>query len=87
MFDIAFFYANGNANDELTLNLYQQSIKNLKDIGQKYIFCINQQDMLKDYLETQIQIELKHKESVQSYEFINYSCVQKKPVKLNLDKR
>ncbi|MDR0236032.1 hypothetical protein [Acinetobacter sp.] len=87
MFDIAFFYANGNANDQLTHKLYQQSINNLNDRGQKYIFCINQQDMLKDYLETQIQIELIHKESVQSYEFINYSCVQKKPVKLNLDKR
>ncbi|WP_287910433.1 hypothetical protein [Acinetobacter sp.] len=86
MLDIVFLYANGNVNDALTSKVYQSSVQNLKDPQQKYIFCLNQLDFFKDYLETQIRIELIRDNMIQEYEFRNYSCVLLPQTQLNLSK-
>jgi hypothetical protein len=86
-FDVSFFYANGNAVEDLTNKVYSSSIKNLNDHHQKYIFCLDQRDLKNDYLETQIWIELTKGKVVKEYEFRNYSCVLSGNTQLNLSKK
>jgi hypothetical protein len=84
--DIVFLYANGNVNDVLTSKVYQSSLHNLENHQQKYMFCLNQVDFFKDYLETQIRIELIQDTMIKEYEFRNYSCVLLHHTQLNLSK-
>ncbi|MBJ8445188.1 hypothetical protein [Acinetobacter bereziniae] len=84
--DIVFLYANGNVNDVLTSKVYQSSLHNLENHQQKYMFCLNQLDFFKDYLETQIRIELIQDKMIKEYEFRNYSCVLLHHTQLNLSK-
>ncbi len=84
--DIVFLYANGNVNDVLTSKVYQSSLHNLENHQQKYMFCLNQVDFFKDYLETQIRIDLIQDKMIKEYEFRNYSCVLLHHTQLNLSK-
>lgn len=86
LFDSSFLYANGNANEELSRQIYENSLKNLKNKEYKYIFCLERSQFKLDYLKTSFSIELKRGKTFRHYTFVNYSCVLSGHSKLNISK-
>ena len=76
MFDIVFRDLNGNPNDELSVTIYKQSLKNLSNKESKYIFCFSKDSLKSDFLETYIQVELQRGKTFRQYEFRNYFCLK-----------
>ena len=75
MFDTFFRDISGNPNDELSETIYKQSLKNLSNKKNKYIFCFPKKSLKSNFLETYIQVELKSGKTFREYEFRNYFCL------------
>ncbi|MEN8281698.1 hypothetical protein [Acinetobacter gerneri] len=86
LFDSSFLYANGNANEELSRQIYEDSLKNLKNKEYKYIFCLERSQFKLDYLKTRLSVDLIKGDSYKEYTFVNYSCVLSDYSKLNISK-
>ena len=75
MFDTFFRDISGNPNDELSETIYKQSLKNLSNKKNKYVFCFSKKSLKSNFLETYIQVELKSGKTFREYQFRNYFCL------------
>lgn len=75
-FDTFFRDINENPNDELSRNVYEQSLKNLSNKESKYIFCISKDNLKSEFLETYIQVELQKGKKIRQFTFFNYLCLK-----------
>ncbi|MCH7313736.1 hypothetical protein [Acinetobacter sp. ANC 3882] len=84
--DSSFKYKHDLFDEKLSIDIYEQSLKNLSNKQTKYIFCFDPLKTKYRHLETQIRLEIKHGKYLRQYEFINHSCLSAYDSKLNLSK-
>lgn len=86
MFDSSFKSMNGSFNEKISEMIYAQSLENLANKNNKYIFCVSKSELDGKFLESQIRVEIKKGKSLRQYEFINYSCLRRNLLDANDDK-
>lgn len=76
MFDGSFKSIDGKFNEKLSEITYKQSLINLADTHNNYLFCIPKSSFNGNFLESQIRVEIKKGKYLKQYEFINYFCIK-----------
>lgn len=84
LLDSSFKYKEDIFDEKLSVDIYDESLKNLSNNQSKYIFCFDPLKVKYKSLETQIRLEIKKGKYLRQYEFINHSCLSKNYFKLNL---
>ncbi|ERP94994.1 hypothetical protein Q674_06015 [Acinetobacter sp. COS3] len=86
LLDSSFKYKEDVFDEKLSVDIYDESLKNLSNNQSKYIFCFDPLKVKYKSLETQIRLEIKKGKYLRQFEFINYSCLSGRDSKLNLSK-
>lgn len=86
LLDSSFKYKEDIFDEKLSVDIYDESLKNLSNNQSKYIFCFDPLKVKYKSLETQIRLEIKKGKYLRQFEFINYSCLSGRDSKLNLSK-
>lgn len=86
LLDSSFKYKENIFDKKLSVDIYDESLKNLSNKQSKYIFCFDPLKVEYNSLETQIRLEIKKGKYLRQFEFINYSCLSGRDSKLNLSK-
>ncbi len=86
LLDSSFKYKEDFFDEKLSVDIYDESLKNLSNNQSKYIFCFDPLKVKYKSLETQIRLEIKKGKYLRQYEFRNYSCLSGRDSKLNLSK-
>nr|WP_277603273.1 hypothetical protein [Acinetobacter sp. ANC 3882] len=86
LLDSSFKYKENVFDEKLSIDIHQQSLKNLYNKQTNYIFCFDPLKAKYNGLETQIRLEIKKGKYLRQYEFINYSCLSGNNSKLNVSK-
>ena len=86
LLDSSFKYKEDIFDEKLSVDIYDESLKNLSNNQSKYIFCFDLLKVKYKSLETQIRLEIKKGKYLRQFEFINYSCLSGRDSKLNLSK-
>lgn len=86
LLDSSFKYKENIFDEKLSVDIYDESLKNLSNKQSKYIFCFDPLKVEYNSLETQIRLEIKKGKYLRKFEFINYSCLSGRDSKLNLSK-
>lgn len=84
LLDSSFKYKEDIFDEKLSVDIYDESLKNLSNNQSKYIFCFDPLKVKYKSLATQIRLEIKKGKYLRQYEFINHSCLSKNYFKLNL---
>ena len=84
--DSSFKYKENIFDEELSADIYEESLKNLSSKKTKYIFCLDSSKVKYSSLETQIRLEIKKGNFLRQYVFINYLYLSGRDSKLNLSK-
>lgn len=86
LLDSSFKYKEDIFDEKLSVDIYDESLKNLSNNQSKYIFCFDPLKVKYKSLATQIRLEIKKGKYLRQFEFINYSCLSGRDSKLNLSK-
>ncbi|WP_436860566.1 hypothetical protein [Acinetobacter haemolyticus] len=86
LLDSSFKYKEDVFDEKLSVDIYDESLKNLSNNQSKYIFCFDPLKVKYKSLETQIRLEIKKGKYLRQFEFINYSCLSTQHTRLNLSK-
>lgn len=86
LLDISFKHKESIFDEKLSIDIYEESLKNLSNKQSKSIFCFEPLKVKYSSLETQIRLEIKKGKYLRQYEFINYSYLSGRDSKLNLSK-
>ena len=86
LLDSSFKYKGNVFDEKLSIDIHEESLKNLYKKKTNYIFCFDPLDVKYNGLETQIRLEIKKGKYLRQYEFVNYSCLSRNNSKLNLSK-
>lgn len=84
LFDSFFKSKENMFYDNLSVIVYKDSLNNLNNKSNKYIFCFFEKELKYNFLETRIMLEIKKGKYMRQYEFVNYSCLSKDKIDLNL---
>ena len=84
--DSSFKYKENIFDEELSADIYEESLKNLSNKKTKYIFCLDSSKVKYSSLETQIRLEIKKGNYLRQYVFINCLYLSGRDSKLNLSK-
>lgn len=82
--DSSFKYKIDSFDEQLSIDIYKETIENLPNKNINYIFCFDKSRTRANFLETRIMVEIKKGEYMRQYEFLNYSCLSKDKMDLNL---
>ena len=86
LLDSSFKYKENIFDEKLSVDIYDEILKNLSNKKSKYIFCFDPLKVKYNSFETQIRLEIKKSKYLRQFEFINYSCLSGRDSKLNLSK-
>lgn len=86
LLDSSFKYKENIFDEKLSVDIYDEILKNLSNKKSKYIFCFDTLKVKYNSFETQIRLEIKKGKYLRQFEFINYSCLSGRDSKLNLSK-
>ena len=84
--DSSFKYKENIFDEELSADIYEESLKNLSSKKTKYIFCLDSSKVKHSSLETQIRLEIKKGNYLRQYVFINCLYLSGRDSMLNLSK-
>ena len=84
--DSSFKYKENIFDEELSADIYEESLKNLSSKKTKYIFCLDSSKVKYSSLETQIRLEIKKGNYLRQYVFINCLYLSGRDSKWNLSK-
>ena len=86
LLDISFKHKESIFDEKLSIDIYEESLKNLSNKQSKSIFCFEPLKVKYNSLETQIRLEIKKGKYLRQYEFVNHSCLSKGGFILNISK-
>nr|WP_051065105.1 hypothetical protein [Acinetobacter beijerinckii] len=86
LLDISFKHKESIFDEKLSIDIYEESLKNLSNKQSKSIFCFEPLKVKYSSLETQIRLEIKKGKYLRQYEFVNHSCLSKGGFILNISK-
>lgn len=84
LFDSSFKDEGNSFVEQMSVEIYKESLENLSNKESRYIFCFDTLKLKDGTLETQIRLEIKKGKYLRQYEFINHSCLSAYDSKLNL---
>ncbi|ENU23086.1 hypothetical protein F993_02234 [Acinetobacter proteolyticus] len=86
LFDSSFNDEGNSFDEQMSIEIYKESLENLSNKNSPYIFCFDSSKLKDGTLETQIRLEIKKGKYLRQYEFINHSCLSRSGSALNLSK-